>query len=142
MPVHLYHSTDDFFMTVCSRNGLRSAYVIICLSSGYLKISLTSLFAFQSDVVHIHVSPVEPMPSRLCHRFIVRSLQYCRNFAFLSYKKTLSMCIFLKKYIACLCVCHGATLCSQSQKAAHSCQPQKCYSRITGSGMANIRETI
>ncbi|KAF7837246.1 DEAD-box ATP-dependent RNA helicase 58, chloroplastic isoform X1 [Senna tora] len=28
----------------------------------------------KSDVVHIHVSPVEPMPSRLHHRFIV-----CRN---------------------------------------------------------------
>ncbi|MED6132356.1 DEAD-box ATP-dependent RNA helicase 58, chloroplastic [Stylosanthes scabra] len=25
----------------------------------------------KSDVIHIHVSPVEPMPSRLCHRFII-----------------------------------------------------------------------
>lgn len=29
------------------------------------------LFVFQSDVIHIHVSPVEPMPSRLCHRYII-----------------------------------------------------------------------
>ena len=84
LPVHLSHSTSDFFTIVCSRNGLRSADLIIWLSLRHLKkFILTSLccslFVFQSDVIHIHISPVEPMPSRLCHRFIVRSLEYLRK---------------------------------------------------------------
>lgn len=79
LPVHLYHSTTDLFMTLCSRNGQRCADLIICLSLRYLKLTLTSLFVFQRDVVHVHVSAVEPMPSRLHHRFIVRNIDYWRN---------------------------------------------------------------
>jgi len=79
LPVHLYHSITDLFMTLCSKNGQRYVGPIVCLSFRYRKLCLTSLFVLQRDVVHIHVSAVEPMPSRLYHRFIVRNIVYWIN---------------------------------------------------------------
>ncbi|CAL5395521.1 unnamed protein product [Camellia sinensis] len=51
--MHQFPSTNDSYLTAFSKNGPRFA---------------DGTF---DDVVHVHVNPVEPMPSRLHHRFVM-----------------------------------------------------------------------
>ena len=84
LPVHPSLNTDDLYMTVYSKSGPRFADIIlvsILSSLGFgMMLPLVSCVALwfcynlQSDVVHVHVNPIQPMPSCLHHRFVVRNL--------------------------------------------------------------------
>ncbi|CAL5395520.1 unnamed protein product [Camellia sinensis] len=78
--MHQFPSTNDSYLTAFSKNGPRFAdgtfvymysllgFSSICRLLYYLH---TKSYFQQDDVVHVHVNPVEPMPSRLHHRFVM-----------------------------------------------------------------------
>ena len=87
LPVHQSPSTDDSYMTAYSRSGPRSANIscfhVIIVGFQY-KVSTSSMgcimfcFFLQSDVVHVHVNSIQPLPLCLHHRFVVRKFYNMR----------------------------------------------------------------
>lgn len=66
LPVHLYHSITDLFMTLCSKNGQRYVGLIVCLSFRYRKLSLWLLYLFFREMWSIFMS-VQWSPCHLAY---------------------------------------------------------------------------